>query len=271
MRNGQFQELINARLVPNGTVIVNRGGQETQNIGMREDMVSYWLLEEESGTRYDSRGSNDLTDHNTVTSVTGKVGMSARFTRVNTEWLSVEDNATLQVGAFDWTLTAWAYTTAIADRGIVSRHNGSNTASSYIMWLPNGTNAAFSTISGTTLTTLQTSAGTFNINGWHFVACGWDETAKKSWLQVDNGTVVQSAVIGTPNAGSRPVEIGRRSEGTPFCWDGMIDEVGFWKRKLTPTEIATLYNSGSGIAYSLITGQVSGFPELLFDAGDIGA
>jgi hypothetical protein len=32
-------------------------------------------------------------------------------------------------------------------------------------------------------------------------------------------------------------------------WNGMVDEVGFWKRVLTPAERAEIYNSGAGKTY----------------------
>ena len=42
-------------------------------------LVSYWALDETSGTRYDSHGSNDLTDNNTVGYTTGVQGNAADF------------------------------------------------------------------------------------------------------------------------------------------------------------------------------------------------
>jgi hypothetical protein len=34
---------------------------------------------------------------------------------------------------------------------------------------------------------------------------------------------------------------------------GLIDEVGFWKRKLTAQEITALYNGGAGLPFSSFT------------------
>ena len=33
--------------------------------------------------------------------------------------------------------------------------------------------------------------------------------------------------------------------------DGILDEIGFWKRVLTPDERVALYNSGEGLAFPL--------------------
>jgi hypothetical protein len=39
--------------------------------------------------------------------------------------------------------------------------------------------------------------------------------------------------------------LGRSIAGYP--WAGLIDQVGIWKRALTPDEITALYNKGSGL------------------------
>jgi hypothetical protein len=34
------------------------------------------------------------------------------------------------------------------------------------------------------------------------------------------------------------------------AFSGMLDEIGFWKRKLTAAEITALYNGGAGLPFS---------------------
>ena len=47
------------------------------------NLIAYWKLGEASGTRSDSKGSNNLTDNNTVTSAAGKWGTAGQFTAAN--------------------------------------------------------------------------------------------------------------------------------------------------------------------------------------------
>ena len=54
-------------------------------MALTDNLIAFWQLEEASGVRYDSEGSNNLTDNNTVTSATGVVGDAAQFTRSNSE------------------------------------------------------------------------------------------------------------------------------------------------------------------------------------------
>ena len=60
---------------------------------LKNELVSWWDLKEESGTRYDSHGSNNLTDYNTVGSATGPRGLYADFNKDNSETLYIPVNA----------------------------------------------------------------------------------------------------------------------------------------------------------------------------------
>ena len=57
---------------------------------LTDNLVSWWDLKEENGTREDSHGDNDLTDHNTVGSATGPRGLAASFNRDNSENLNLD-------------------------------------------------------------------------------------------------------------------------------------------------------------------------------------
>src|SRR5690606_5066683 len=71
-------------------------------------LVSWWTLGETSGTRYDSHGTNHLTDNNTVGSALGKLGgISAQFVAANIESLSINDNASLSLNNTNFTIATW--------------------------------------------------------------------------------------------------------------------------------------------------------------------
>ena len=73
------------------------------------DLISHWPLNEVSGTRVDSHGSNDLDDVNTVTQAAGKIGNAAEFVNDNDERLRHDDNADLSGADVDWTFAIWLY------------------------------------------------------------------------------------------------------------------------------------------------------------------
>ena len=94
-------------------------------------------------------------------------------------------------------------------------------------------------------------AVTLNDTSWHFIVTWHDATANTLNLQIDNGTVISSATGGIFPANSAvPVRIGARGAvGSELYFDGLIDEVGLWRRVLTPAERTTLYNGGAGLTY----------------------
>ena len=74
--------------------------------GLLTDLVSWWELDEVSGVRYDSHGSNDLTDNNTVGSAnSGPRGTVARFVKANSEYL--RSDAFSQDLSAGWTASTW--------------------------------------------------------------------------------------------------------------------------------------------------------------------
>jgi hypothetical protein len=74
-----------------------------------QNLVSYWRMEETSAgnTRYDSVGSNHLSDVNTVGYATGKKGNCASFTRADNDRLSIADNASLSPGDTSFSFACW--------------------------------------------------------------------------------------------------------------------------------------------------------------------
>src|SRR5262252_1520277 len=78
------------------------------------NLISYWKLDEVSGSRVDTKGTNTLTDNNTVTSTTGIINNAASFAAASSEYLSLASNATVQTGDIDFTITAWVKMTTKA-------------------------------------------------------------------------------------------------------------------------------------------------------------
>src|SRR5689334_20334394 len=77
-------------------------------MSLDQNWISFWELEEASGTRVDrvTATGNDLTDNNTVTQGTGIVGNCGQFTRANSKSLSHSSNASLLFSG-SWSTTCW--------------------------------------------------------------------------------------------------------------------------------------------------------------------
>lgn len=71
-----------------------------------DGLVSYWKMDESSGTRYDAIGDNDITSYSTVSSTTGKVDEAATFAGGNNgPYLR---GLNIVVNGDDFTIAGWA-------------------------------------------------------------------------------------------------------------------------------------------------------------------
>jgi hypothetical protein len=200
---------------------------------LADDLVSYWKLDEVSGNRADSVGSNTLTDNNTVGSAAGMSGLAASFVAANTESLSFSGAITTWTA--DNSVVFWGYTNDTTIYRLFST-----------VGLPVDMNH-----SGTTVTaswragSIQRTATTSNA-AWHLYAMVQEGTDYS--LSVDGGAF--STVSGAANIGGSDVlKIGVYADGSTHPLNGRIDEFGIWSRALTIDEIVSLYNAGAGLFY----------------------
>ena len=192
-------------------------------------LVSYWPLDEESGTRYDSVGSNDLTDNNTVGFDTGVNGAAASFVAANGESLS---RASFDPGAV-WTASYWVRLDAVSGQDIsfeIQNIVYDFTGIGQIYFFGTGGAGAYSYA--------PPAAGE-----WHHVFLWTDGT--KVYAQRDGGTVWEDTRVSA--SGANTLSIGRALPS--YYITGRVDEVAIWDRVLTSDERAELYNAGAGKFY----------------------
>jgi hypothetical protein len=211
-----------------------------------DNLVSFWPLDEVSGRRADVHGTNALTDNNSVASATGKVGLAADFEGDNSESLSVADNTSLSMGVSqDFAIALWVYRESSS--GFQVLLSKSETDIEYAIFdtgvfsLEVYGSAGFGDV-GTLTSTIPLS-----LNTWYFLVVWHDAAANTLNLSV-NGSAPES--IGHSAGvydGAGTFRLGSYVYGSHF--DGLLDQVGIWKRLLTADEITWLYNSGAGRTY----------------------
>lgn len=205
------------------------------------DLVSYWKLDESTGTRVDSHGTNHLTDHNTVGSAAGKIGTACAFASTASQYLSYPD--TNPLGDEDWTQAVWfKRASPTLDQMIFSKDAA--TGRSY--WLESMNPLTFSCPAAGVNVSVPGMAPDLN---WHYVVIWHDAAANTLNIQADGGPV--TSVASAPfNITATPVHFGSRAYvGYEGYFDGLIDEVAIWRRVLTAEERTALYNGGLGLAY----------------------
>ena len=226
-------------------------------MALTDNLISFWELEEASGTRVDSvtATGNDLTDNNTVLSATGKVGNAADFELANSEYLSRADNASVSMGDIDFTITAWVNMESKTEQHpIVSHYDATRDQRAYQLRYrdeidrfdffvdPVGTGSLAARVAADNL-------GSPSVATWYFVVAWHDATADTINIQVNDGTVNSAAHLTGVLDSTSAFQIGAQSAPSDF-WDGLIDQVGLWKRVLTAGERTQLYNSGNGLSYA---------------------
>lgn len=228
-------------------------------MALTDSLISYWALDEASGNRADSHGSNTLTDGNSVGSGAGKIGTAADFESGSTDYLFRNDNADLSTGDVDWSLQAWVNLESKPANLMViaGKHDGATVAGSeYLLYWDNTVDRFRLAVYGPAGATATVTASTFgapSTGTWYLIHVWHDATANEIGIAVNAGSADTASFSAGCNDTAANLILGTL-EGGSLWYDGLIDEVGFWKRVLTSGERTQLYNGGSGLAYPFAAG-----------------
>ena len=103
-----------------------------------DNLVSWWSLDETSGDRVDSHGSNDLTDTNTVLYAAGKQSNAADFETSNSESLLKSDTADLSFTS-DFSWAGWINLESLTvNQVIIGKWNTTGENRSYAFFISTG-------------------------------------------------------------------------------------------------------------------------------------
>lgn len=227
---------------------VEGGGSLTVNL------IAYWNLDEVSGTRVDPVNGNDLTSINAAGSATGIISLGASLNRSLSQALVITSNPDMEVSDIDFSIGVWVNLSTLdgSNRALVAK--STNTDASYFLYLDGATSrfkfavysaAGFSGGSNVDATTF----GAVSTGVWCYVLAWHDSVLNTINIQVNDGGVDSAAhTTGVYNATAADFMLGSDSFPGDY-FDGIIDEVGFWKRTLSSGERSELYNSGAGNTY----------------------
>ncbi len=218
---------------------------------LKDDLVGYWKLDEQSDDAVDLIGGNTLDDVNGVGSAAGWVYHLARhFDNTQTEYLTIPDNSALSVGDIDFTIAAWIKreSTSASFPMIVAKDN-IGTSREYGLYYATNLNALYweASSDGTTTSMSQVAAtnfGALSVDTWYFVVVGHNATTNAIFISVNDGAANTTTHNGGVFNGSTSFQIGARNGAN--TWKGQIGPVFFWKRLLTAPEQTALYNADRG-------------------------
>ncbi len=191
---------------------------------LSDGIISCFELDEESGIRSDSIGSNDLSDNNTVGFTSGKIGNASYYSNSG-EYL-YKDNHSFPTGANPRSYMMWAKSGDVYSRFI---NTGSETDCAFFHIFMNGGAINFECNSDTLWIT------GFSFNVWNLVGITYDGSSAKLYRNLNSES--KSMSLNTSN---------NRFKLGEYTATFSIDLFMVWDRALTLTEITDLYNSGSG-------------------------
>jgi hypothetical protein len=214
-------------------------------------LVSFWSLNETSGTRYDMHGGNHLTDNNTVTYADGKVldrgqdvevFKAAQFTSANSEYLSA-DGTPFKVGKEDYSFGCWINMTSS------SMGMGQWTAPGKSTLLYNSGSAFTFFMSPDGNVQVGVSQSGLNYGNWNFVVAVYDSVAELQKISVNGATFTSISNTDGSYLSSEEFWLGRFAA---TYTNGLMDSAFFYNKALSQAEVTTLYAAGAGQNYSEI-------------------
>lgn len=238
--------------VTNDSGLTNPGNLTYTAVGVAllDTLVSYWKLDEAAGvTKNDSQGANNLAE-------TG--GSPGSFAAIinngvyangagGAPYLSHASNSDLQVTS-DFTFSLWARVDSPSTNNVIlSKNDAGFSAPDYICTHHPTDGLTFA--AGGQTAKVGSAATAFT---WYHIVGWYDSSDGKVRLRINDTTTYVSSSTATLTQGTDPFAILAGSYGN-VNWNGLVDEVGFWKRVLTSAEITALYNGGSGLPYSSFT------------------
>jgi len=234
----------------------------TSSSSLRAGLVSYWMMDDNGGIRYDATSTNDLADNNTVGTSTGKFVLSSDFEKSNSETLSIADASQTGLDSFTaFSVSTWVKWESLPSSDGTDRHifgKGVDSQGGYRFTFFSTTDRALITYWDTSGNEYQEATGNYaatssDIGTWVHYVVTVVPSAKDIKLFKNGTEITTSAYSGAAtNIGNSglPFRIGSNGNASPSQYmDGLIDEFGLWKRQLSTGEITGLYNGGVGLAY----------------------
>ena len=228
-------------------------------------MTALWHLDETSGNRQDSASANHLTENNAIASAAGKVGNAANFDASQNEILSVPSNADLQTGDVTFYAAMWVKADVLGtNRWIMSKWTNSgnrefilrfNAAANRFEWI------WYTSTAPTDVRIFANTLGAPAVNTWYFIEVWRDAITDTMGIAVNRGAG-DTATVTTGVTSTKALELGGDSDAAGQTWDGLIDEVRYYKGSIPSVAERDAFYAGGGWLMALTTDLYRAYREM---------
>lgn len=238
-----------------------------------DSIISYYKHEEDAAntTVDDAEENNDGTASTNTSnlSTTGKLNNAFNFVGSNSEYYSVGTMGSFGSNFADGvSISFWIKTTSTAWSAICGTSGGSvgSTFTRINLQVNSNGNASAGRIffqiadkSNNSLSAYTTNTTGFNDGDWHHIVVTADPGNDTIVIYVDNSSQgLTYTAQGTPttfvNLAADMWIAAYNVSGGLLYLTADLDELGFWNKILSSTEVSELYNSGDGLAYPFSSG-----------------
>lgn len=235
----------------NGISIVedNDGLNETLTINALGDDPTEPVAQYDLEDLTDSSGNGlTLTNNGSVTFGPAKFSNGAEFDGT-AKRLSRATVPALEFGDKDWSLSLWCNKDSLATSGFLINKDDTPGADREFLMIVGNTGLIQIILGdgGSTIQVTNTAAGIFSAATDHHIVASYNTASSLLKIYLDGSEVVSETITLTPGVSASDFEIGDRAVSS-LPWDGWIDQVVKFDDVLTSSQVAGLYNGGSGNA-----------------------
>jgi len=216
-------------------------------MALLDNLISYWKLDEASGSALDSHGSYNLSQNGTIGTRAGKIGSARNLVRTSSHRFQIADTADFRVADRDFSFSCWIYRDVNSQFQTVCSKSNAGQTIGFACWFDTSNVLRFRILGATYVSGTVTGLSTAT---WYHLVVTHNVTEKRSRVYINGGAAVESIYTGSGSDDASMFRIGSFETSSHF--DGAIDEFSFWHRELTSAEVGELYNSGDGLAYEVI-------------------
>jgi len=217
-------------------------------------MVAYWDLDEASGNRADSFGSNTLVDNNTVGSAAFVINNGSDHEASNSEYFTVADNSDLSMGDIDFWFAGWVKLESLSVNALLvwkSKNDSTSTNDREYSLAVNTSGDMQWLVSNDTSNGQVTWSTSLSLATKYFVVVYHDSVNNLVGISIDGAAFQTSAWSGGSFDSNGSFVMGRQALTGSNKLDGLMDE---WQcRKASPPtidDVEWMYNSGDGRPYA---------------------